>query len=155
MILMSAMLAAGSPLPVLREREPPNELPNRVDCLVKEGWKPGEGPGFELPVRSMVFVFPSRFFGVGQKKAWITVTEDRGLSDFEEASLDLIDWQKWPGFKASIHFGETWLTIDSDPSQRGRIKLKGFSIWDHASPSEWTGECQFVPEIPDGVAKKG
>lgn len=150
MILMSAMLAAGSPLPLLREREPPNELPNRVDCVVTEGWKPGEGPGFELPSRSMVFVFPSRFFGVGQKKVWMTITEDRGLSNFQEASLDLVDWQKWPAFKAIIHFDETWLNLDSDPSQSGKIKLTGFSIWNHASPSEWKGDCRFVPEVPKG-----
>jgi len=90
MILMSAILAAGSPLPLLREVGPPNELPNRVDCMVKEGWKPGESPGFSLPSRSIVFVFPSRFFGVGQKKVWMTVTEDSGLSNFQEATLDLI-----------------------------------------------------------------
>ena len=68
MILMSAILATGSPLPLLREVGPPNELPNRVDCMVKEGWKPGESPGFSLPARSMVFVFPSRFFWGGPEE---------------------------------------------------------------------------------------
>jgi hypothetical protein len=96
----------------------------------------------------MVFVFPSRFFWVGQKKVWVTITEERGTSTFEEASLDLIDWQAWPGFKAMINFDMTRLTLESDPSQSGKIKLKGFTIWDHASPSEWTGDCRFIPEIP-------
>ena len=85
---------------------------------------------------------------MGQKKVWMTVTEDSGQSNFQEASLDLIHWQKWPDFRAMIHFGETRLTLHSDLSQSGKIKLEGFSIWNHASPSEWTGECLFVPEIP-------